>query len=500
MDSSPAQAEQTGLTRRRLLGGGAAATALGAASLALPANVTKALADTPPRGGKLSDIKHVVMLMQENRSFDHYFGSLPGVVGFGDPSPLMLDNGRTVFFQPDPSNPDGYLLPWHLDSRTTAAQAIPSIASAGWAWTTQHQAWDNGKMDAWMTTHLAAEGPGIAPYLMGYYTRDDIPFHYALADAFTVLDHYHCAVIGDTGPNRHMWLSGTIDPNGLAGGPSLSTSGPANQFSWTTYPKRLSDAGVSWRIYRQPGSLTGSAAILKFTEFAQAQPGDPLYDFGLTVQPLGQFEYDCMTDSLPTVSWILPPSGFDEHPTSAPGVGATFIAGKIAAIAANPDVWAKTAFILSYDENDGFFDHVAPPTPPPGTPDEFVFKTSNVGVPGGGFPIGLGFRVPCVIVSPWTVGGYVNSQVADHTSQLLFLERITGVKEPNISDWRRSTVSDLTSAFRFEEDIRPAPLLPDTAGASNLAQFETSQLPPPSFPGAVQTMPTQEKGHRPHVS
>ena len=431
MDSSPAQAAQTGLTRRRLLGAGAAATALGAASLALPANVSKALAATPPAGGKLADIKHVVMLMQENRSFDHYFGTLSGVLGFGDASPLILDSGRSVFFQPDPTNPAGYLLPYHLDSRSTAAQAIPSTSHA---WDVQHFAWNGGKMDNWVPAHLAADGPDVGPYTMGYLTRDDIPFQYALADAFTVLDHYHCSVIGDTGPNRHMWMSGTIDPGGLAGGPSLSTSGPPNQFSWTTYPKRLSDAGVSWRIYRQPGSLTGSAAISKFTEFAQAKPGDPLFDFGNTVQPLGQFEYDCLTDSLPTVSWILPPSGFDEHPNATPAAGATFVAGKIDAIAANPDVWATTVFILSYDENDGLFDHVVPPTPPPGTPDEFVFKTSNTGVVGGGFPVGLGFRVPCIIVSPWTIGGYVNSEVSDHTSQLKFLERITGVQETNISD------------------------------------------------------------------
>jgi len=459
--------------------------------------VSKALAATPPAGGKLADIKHVVMLMQENRSFDHYFGTLSGVLGFGDPSPLILDSGRSVFFQPDPTNPAGYLLPYHLDSRSTAAQAIPSTSHA---WDVQHFAWNGGKMDNWVPAHLAADGPDVGPYTMGYLTRDDIPFQYALADAFTVLDHYHCSVIGDTGPNRHMWMSGTIDPGGLAGGPSLSTSGPPNQFSWTTYPKRLSDAGVSWRIYRQPGSLTGSAAISKFTEFAQAKPGDPLFDFGNTVQPLGQFEYDCLTDSLPTVSWILPPSGFDEHPNATPAAGATFVAGKIDAIAANPDVWATTVFILSYDENDGLFDHVVPPTPPPGTPDEFVFKTSNTGVVGGGFPVGLGFRVPCIIVSPWTIGGYVNSEVSDHTSQLKFLERITGVQETNISDWRRSTVGDLTSAFRFEQDIRPAPQLPDTVGANNLAQFETSQLPLPPFPGAVQSMPAQEKGNRPHVS
>ncbi|HET6989360.1 MAG TPA: alkaline phosphatase family protein, partial [Kribbella sp.] len=113
-------------------------------------------------------------------------------------------------------------------------------------------------------------------------------------------------------------------------------------------------------------------------------------------------------------------------------------------------------------------------------------------------PIGLGFRVPCIIVSPWTTGGYVFSDTSDHTSQLRFLERITGVKETNISDWRRDTVSDLTGAFRFG-DTKDAPTLPDTTGQYNLAQYQASQLPLPTIPGSHQTPPTQERGHRPHV-
>jgi phospholipase C len=342
MQEHPDQETTTGITRRRLLGAGAAATALGAASVVLPPNVRKAIASPPPNRGRdgLKDIKHVVLLMQENRSFDHYFGSLSGVLGFDDPKPMRLSGGRPVFYQPDPANPNGYLLPYRLNTKISAAQAIPSTSHA---WEVQHAAWNGGKMDNWVPAHIAADGSTNGPYTMGYMTREDIPFQYALADAFTILDHYHCSVLGPTGPNRHMWMSGTIDPDGLAGGPSLTTSGPANQFSWTTYPKRLSDAGVSWRVYRQPGSLTGAAAISKFTQFGQAQPGDPMYDFGMTVQPLGQFEYDCLNDSLPTVSWILPPSGYDEHPAALPAAGAQFVAGKIDAIAANPDVWAKTS-------------------------------------------------------------------------------------------------------------------------------------------------------------
>jgi phospholipase C len=126
---------------------------------------------------------------------------------------------------------------------------------------------------------------------------------------------------------------------------------------------------------------------------------------------------------------------------------------------------------------------------------QFVSKTSNTGVSGGGLPVGLGFRVPAIIVSPWTTGGYVFSQTSDHTSQLRFLERLTGVVETNISDWRRETVGDLTGAFRFS-DPSDAPVLPDTNGQFNLAQFEVSQFQLPAIPGAQQIVPHQEPGHR----
>jgi phospholipase C len=187
-----------------------------------------------------------------------------------------------------------------------------------------------------------------------------------------------------------------------------------------------------------------------------------------------------------------------EHPNDTPAYGAAYIASKIDAIAANPEVWAKTVFILSYDENDGLFDHVVPPIPPAGTPDEFVNLTSPGGTPGGGLPVGAGFRVPCIVVSPWTAGGYVASETFDHTSQLQFLEQVTGVAEPNISQWRRRTFGDLTSAFRFHH-AADAPVLPDTHGELLVSEYEVSQLPAPTLPGADQSMPTQEPGRRPQA-
>ena len=495
-DSSHAARNSSGPTRRRFLGAAATAGGLGAAASLLPPNVRRALADPPPRAPRLRDIEHVVLLMQENRSFDHYFGTLSGVRGFDDPQAQRLPGGRTVFAQPDPLNPDGYLLPYRLNTRISAAQAIPSTSHA---WSVQHQAWNGGAMDNWLPAHIGADGATKGQYVMGYFTRDDIPFQYALADAFTICDAYHCAVLGPTWPNRFMWLAGTHDADGRYGGPCLETGGvKPGTYSFPTYPERLTAAGVSWKVYHSPGGTTGLAPLNALRQYADAAPGSPLFDNAMASSPLGQFEYDAMNDRLPTVSWLLPPSASDEHPAHLPAAGAQFVAGKIDAIAANPEVWAKTVFIVAYDENDGLFDHVAPPTPPAGTPGEFVQGTSPAGTPGDGLPSGLGFRVPCVVVSPWTVGGWVCSELFDHTSQLRLLERVTGVVEPNITEWRRRTVGDLTSVFRFGQR-RAAPALPDTTGAYNLAQYEVARLPMPAIPGARQEVPHQERGRRPRV-
>ncbi|WP_329460281.1 alkaline phosphatase family protein [Streptomyces sp. NBC_01497] len=468
--------------------------------MALPSNVRKALAATPSaaaRRGSLKDIEHVVLLMQENRSFDHYFGTLSGVRGFDDPKAVRLPNGDSVFEQPDPSSPTGKLLPYRLDTRTTAGQVIPSMSHA---WDVQHQAWNGGAMDNWLPAHRASDGDSKGPFTMGYFTREDIPFQYALADAFTLCDNYHCSVMGPTHPNRYMWMTGTIDPNGTAGGPALDNNAANDVYGWTTYAERLFDAGVSFKWYHGPGSVTGLAVYQKMKQFQGLSPDSPLYQQTLAPSPIGQFEYDCLNDRLPTVSWLMPPAANDEHPARTPAAGAQFVSSVIDAIASNPDVWAKTVFILSYDENDGMFDHVVPPTPKAGTADEFVTRTSPTGVDGGGLPVGLGFRVPAIIVSPWTAGGWVSSEVFDHTSQIRFLEQITGVRESNISAWRRRKTGDLTSAFRFSDATKKAPALPDTNAAFNLAQYQGSQFPLPKPPTAGQRVPRQEPGTRPHIS
>lgn len=472
------------LTRRRLLGSAAGALGGAAALSLLPPSVRRAVAAGPPRTSSLRDIEHVVMLMQENRSFDHYFGTLSGVRGFADPHALTLSTGRSVFYQPDSANPDGYLLPFHLDTRSTSAQAIPSTSHA---WAVQHQAWNNGAMDRWLPAHRAADGAN-GPYVMGYYTRDDIPFQFALAETFTVCDNYFCSVMGPTWPNRLYWMTGTIDPAGTHGGPVISNSAPV-PYTWTTYAERLEAAGISWKVYQQSDDY-GCNVLEYFASFAGAEPGSALYEKGVRAQAEGAFEDDARSDRLPAVSWIIPTSWQSEHPDYLPAAGADFVAQKLEAVASNPKVWAKTAFILNYDENDGLFDHVVPPTAPAGTPGEYV----------QGLPIGAGFRVPAVVISPWTVGGWVAGEAFDHTSPLRFLEAFTGVREPNISAWRRSTFGDMTSVFRFTDAVGTPPALPtDTAEQLAQAEQEVASLPEPTLPRSLQSFPQQEPGTRPRV-
>lgn len=475
-------------TRRRVLKDGARLAIAAAGSALLPPNVRRALAQqgAVPRAnpGSLRDIKHVVLLMQENRSFDHYFGTLAGVRGFGDPNALKLSNGRSVFYQPDSQNPQGYVLPFHLDTRASSAQKIPSTSHA---WSVQHASWNGGRMDGWLAAHRKADGVN-GPYVMGYYTRADIPFQFALAEAFTICDSYHCSIMGPTWPNRMYWMTGTIDPDGQGGGPIVNNRSPKEGYTWTTYAERLEAAGISWKVYQEEDNY-GCNLLETFRKFRDASKGSPLYEKGMTRGSLGQFEYDAIHDKLPVVSWVIPTSFQSEHPDYMPADGAAFVASKIDAIAANPDVWAKTVFILDYDENDGIFDHVAPPVPSSGTAHEFV----------DGLPIGGGFRVPCIVVSPWTAGGWVCSENFDHTSVLQFLERFTGVREPNISDWRRRTFGDLTSVLRLNGVPSAPPKLPDTVGPLVLAKYEAEHLPQPTLPEGNQQFPEQEKGERSRI-
>ena len=471
-----------GITRRELLHVG-----VGAGVLALGANplVRQALAAHKPPG-KLTDIEHVVILIQENRSFDHYFGSLPGVRGFSD------ESARSVFYQPGYPAPgfEGVLLPFHVETGAMAGeQCFPDITHR---WVPNHESWDGGAMDGFVRTHLAVDGPVTGPATMAYYERADIPFDYALAEAFAICDNYYCSVLGPTHPNRLYSMSASIDPEGLNGGPLLETLSPpkfeeyTGRFTWTTMPEQLSAAGVSWKIYTG-ADLGVYDNVLNFFKNYQTNP--ELADLALKPVYPNDFVADLANGELPQVSWINTSLIQTEHPGYSTAKVGEFVVENVLARLHIHKAWETTALFVLWDDNGGFFDHVAPPVAPLGTPGEYLTVPDVTGAYGGIMgPIGLGFRVPLLVLSPFSSGGFLCSDPFDHTSILRFLETRFGVEVPNLSQWRRESTGDLTSAFNFIKPINSVGELPKVKLTKKEVQIGGCEVdspvtvPPNSFP------------------
>ncbi|GAB2966176.1 phospholipase C, phosphocholine-specific [Amycolatopsis acidiphila] len=489
----------TDLNRRRFLqvAGGTAAASMLSSSIARAAAIPAS-----HRTGSLRDVEHIVVLMQENRSFDHYFGSLRGVRGFGDPRPVTLPSGKPVWYQPDGTRD---LLPFRPQVDDLGLQFVQDLPHS---WADTHAAWNQGGYDKWV--------PAKGTTTMAYLTREDIPFHYALADAFTICDAYHCSFLGSTDPNRYYLWTGYTGNDGTGGGPV--TGNDERGYSWTTYPERLERAGVSWKIYQDIGDGLdgahgwgwiddayrgnyGDNSLLYFDNYRNAQPGDPLYDKARTGTDAkngdGFFDIlksDVRAGQLPQVSWVVAPEAFTEHPNWPANYGAWYVSQVLDALTSVPEVWSKTALLITYDENDGFFDHVVPPYPP-SSPAQGASTVDTTGELLDGLPYGLGQRVPMLVVSPWSKGGRVCSEVFDHTSVIRFIERRFGVHEPNISPWRRTVSGDLTSAFDFSRTETSVPALPSTAAyAPPDADRHPDYVPTPP---AVPALPEQERGRRP---
>ncbi|WP_335937543.1 phosphocholine-specific phospholipase C [Streptomyces sp. PTD5-9] len=518
----------TDISRRRLfaLGGGALGAA--AAGSLLPPSLQAAMAAQPahPAGSDGADglraIKHVVILMQENRSFDHYFGTLRGVRGFGDRNAVELPSGRPVFEQPAPLGAS--VLPFPVrGAAETQKKDLQYIGALDHSWSGGGRAWAGGWMNGWVSAKTAAT--------MAYYDRRDIPLHYELADTFTVCDAYHSSIHSSTSPNRnHLWSGKTGDePNGKrAVGNDAYDEGTHPGYDWGTYAERLEKAGRSWRTYTEWENFTDNqieffATFKAVARKALARTGGHTYMesfysavrdadaaererlFGLLEEGVAtldkrerslferalrrvetgkladEFARDVAAGTLPEVSYLVPSAVDSEHPSvSSPVHSATIVYKILDALGRHPEVWRHTAVIINYDENDGFFDHVPPPVAPPEVAEE----------QWEGKPTGLGMRVPMLVVSPWTVGGYVCSEVFDHTSVIRFLERWTGVKEPNIGAWRRTVTGDLTSAFDFTRTRRR----PDVEQPGAIPPFSGRWAPKPPL---VQRMPAQEPGARP---
>lgn len=542
----------------------------------LPASIEKAMAISPDPGTTFYDAEHVVLLMQENRSFDHCFGTLKGVRGFNDPRAIALPDKNPVWLQPDKAG--NRFAPFRFDIKDTKATWMRDIPHS---WENQVDARNEGKYNGWIEAKRSGRKEfHDIPMTMGYYSREDIPFYYALADAFTVCDQHFCASLSGTTTNRnYFWAGKTHGAPGEKAKVRNSEMGYSEEVNWLTFPERLEDHGISWRIYQNEVSIAtdveDSSLLANFTDnnlewfsqfgvrfspghydylkkrekalpkelieleqqlkmpnvdkeelarkiaekkedisqlkiyISQWNPkkfkqlsdreqglhqkafttniGDPDYhkveslsymDNGEPREAkipkgdiLHQFRKDVREGKLPTVSWVVAPQKFSDHP-SAPWYGAWYVSEVLDILTQHPEVWKKTIFILNYDENDGYFDHIPPFVAPNPNDSENGKASTGLDVTGefvtkeeelkAGFkendartsPVGLGYRVPLVIASPWTRGGWVNSQVCDITSTIRFLENFLSKKtgkevvEPNISAWRREMSGDLTSAFR----------------------------------------------------
>ncbi len=573
-------------SRRDFIKQAAILSGIGATGL-FPESIRRAMAIEPQPGTTFLDAEHIVILMQENRSFDHTFGTLRGVRGFDDPRAITLPSGDPVWAQPDKEG--NRFIPFRLNIKETKSTWMGSLPHS---WPDQVDARNDGRYDRWLEAKQTDEKAYAGmPLTLGYYGREDIPFYYALADAFTVCDQNFCSSLTGTTPNRLYLWTGTVRAKQTADSLAHILNEDVDYgrwASWTTFPERLEDLGVSWRIYQNELSLESGLQgehdswLANFTdnpiewfaqydvrfaathhEFVLKRLGEipreisakqaeaasatgehrdrvkkeiselertlaryqseqaefsrerfealpdrarRLHDRAFTINSgdpdfrkltelayrdgdierrmivpkgdaLHQFRKDVGDGKLPTISWLVPSERFSDHPTSA-WYGAWYLSEVLDILTKNPAVWMKTIFILTYDENDGYFDHVPPfVAPDPARPEtgrvskgidaglEFIsLEQDRVWHPAQarGSSIGLGFRVPMVIASPWSRGGAVCSQVFDHTSVLQLTEKVlshkTGkkVEEPNISRWRRAVCGDLTSAFKSADDSPPS--------------------------------------------
>ncbi|MDQ0587659.1 phosphocholine-specific phospholipase C [Variovorax paradoxus] len=548
-------------TRRKFLQT-ATGSGIAAATLAtFPPSIRRALAIPAHREtGTIKDVKHVVLLMQENRSFDSYFGTFKGVRGYGDRFAVPAPNGKTIFHQTyTKTAPPSSYTPYRLDESKGNAQRAGSTPHG---WSDSQAAWDHGRMFKW---------PDVKNLLsMGYYDTAEVPFQRALAEAFTLCDHYHCGMHTGTIANRLFYWSGTNGPNGIspADGSKVQLAVLNNQFNagndigastegwtWTTYADRLEKAGVKWKVYQSLIDNFGCNEMMSFRHWRSAveqmpaarrpvyvpatditQPvtaAGPFYDpaiddalsplakgFGNTMPQgfLETFREDIRNGTLPAVSWIISPSAYSEHPgPSSPAKGGWYVQEVLDALTANPEVWSKTVLIINFDENDGFFDHLPSPAVPSRNPDGSLAGATTMAeadvaveyhnyTPAtpkqpatDGRPYGPGPRVPMWVVSPWSRGGWVNSQVCDHTSTLMFLEKCFGVAEPQIGKHRRAVCGDLTSAFNFERpNDEPLPTLPGRKTKAEADALTAAQETLPKIvPSADADLPVQATGVRP---
>jgi phospholipase C len=423
---SSAAASASGLALWSLLPGASAVPAAAAATR-LPD-----LANWPSN----NRIKHVIILCQENRSFDHYFGAFASTLGKPGHTALGFEPGELTYY-------DDSGKAYHPHHLTHYCDQDPDHS-----WEGSHTKWDNGTMDGWVTDE---NGQTIA---IGYFKPADHIYHVQLARAFTIADHYFCSQIGPTLPNRLYLWTGTSGWHHLAptetadslpyNNPSLTSVPPV--LSWQTMPDVLDVAGLPWKSYSVadgsiPSAIGAFNPLIFFSQF-QNNPAR----LARATSDFSEFITDLAAGTLPAVSWIVTEAVVSEHPPAPPDMGQLLVARVVQELMAS-SAWSSTALFVTYDEGGGFFDHV-PPT---------ILEHVPARLPDSGFAVGPAFRTPLFVVSPWAPPNSVFKGRLDHTSILQFIERTfstarTPIKLSTIAPARRE-LANLTEAFDFTQEF-----------------------------------------------
>src|SRR5437868_3379324 len=330
--------------------------ALGAVSLTLEAcgsNNSGPIAKNPD----LNTINHVVIAIQENRTFDTYFGAYSKAGKFGIPANFAVPNGK-----------GGKVKPYHFTSRITS--------NIMHDWKAIHGEWDKGAMDGFYTT----DGNNA----LGYYDSSDIAFYYGLADSFTLCGNYFCYQLGATLPNRIALWAGT------SGGITTANKIPRGSLDFPTIVDLLDAHHISWKCYNL-GLGLGSVPEIEFINalplFKRWQHDHRLH------YPATDFYNDLGSGTIPQVSFLITDALISEHPHIHPSLniqsGQKAMAKVINALMASR-LWTNSLLFLTYDEGGGYFDHVAPPQV-----DAY----------------GMGMRVPTLVISPWLKRGYASGHL-----------------------------------------------------------------------------------------
>ncbi|KAF2162659.1 hypothetical protein M409DRAFT_58074 [Zasmidium cellare ATCC 36951] len=416
------------------------------------------------RAGSIRDIEHVVLFMQENRAFDHYFGSMAGVRNFKDPN-VQVNDGTPNWYQGigNLSTKATDLLPWYLNYLGgTWNEATQCMEAGSNGWSANHAALNGDKNDNWPV--------GNTPWSWAHFKRQDIPNHFAIAEGFTIGDMYQESVIASTNPNRVSWVSGTINDEGntyyIDNNETPGCESPnlnCYPLKWETTPEYLQNAGVSWQVYQDTNNFDDNP-LAWFAQYQTAANGSALAERGLTYKGLEKFYEDAAAGTLPQVSYIVGPAELSEHQPYQPKDGA-WLQQKIVDVVTQSPAYKNTVLIISYDETGGWGDHVTPFHSPSGTTGEWI--QDPYGAAGYTYT-GPGFRLPFYIISPWTRGGNVYVEHADHSSQIMFLEKWLASKgkqftQSTINPWRRANMADLTKAFDFDHPDYSIPSMPNAS-------------------------------------